>query len=112
MRRRYGETYRIVRAESGARALEALKELRLRGEEVAVILADHRMPQMTGIEDCDDAGLHVGRRRQAVLAARPRAVRPYRRARADRRDAGDLTVESEPGDTRFTVRIPYDAPAM
>ncbi|WP_370616892.1 ATP-binding protein [Mumia qirimensis] len=24
---------------------------------------------------------------------------------------GDLQVESEPGDTRFTVRIPYDAPA-
>ncbi|TNC48666.1 FAD-dependent oxidoreductase [Mumia zhuanghuii] len=55
LRRRYGEDYRIVRAESGDAALEALKELRLRGEEVAVILADHRMPRMTGIEFLEQA---------------------------------------------------------
>ena len=40
LRRRYGESYRIVRAESGESALEALRELKLRGDLVAVILAD------------------------------------------------------------------------
>ncbi len=55
LRRRYGDDYRIVRAESGPAALDALKELRLRGEEVAVILADHRMPLMTGIEFLEQA---------------------------------------------------------
>ncbi|GLZ35057.1 fused response regulator/thioredoxin-disulfide reductase [Lentzea sp. NBRC 105346] len=50
LRRRYGEHYRIVRSESGAQALEALREIRLRGEEVAALLADYRMPQMSGIE--------------------------------------------------------------
>jgi len=50
LRRQYGEHYRIVRAESGAQALEALREIKLRGEEVAALLADHRMPQMSGIE--------------------------------------------------------------
>src|SRR5215218_10380917 len=50
LRRKYGERYRIVRAESGPQALEALKELKLRGEPVAVLLADYRMPQMSGIE--------------------------------------------------------------
>ncbi len=50
LRHRYGEQHRIVRAESGAAALDALKEMRLRGDEVAVILADYRMPQMNGIE--------------------------------------------------------------
>ncbi|MEU5694409.1 FAD-dependent oxidoreductase [Actinosynnema sp. NPDC020468] len=50
LRRQYGEAYRIVRAESGAQALEALREIKLRGEEVAVLLADYRMPGMSGIE--------------------------------------------------------------
>jgi thioredoxin reductase (NADPH) len=50
LRRRYGEQYRIVRAESGAAALDALREMRLRGDEVALILADYRMPHLSGIE--------------------------------------------------------------
>jgi thioredoxin reductase (NADPH) len=50
LRRRYAEQCRILRAESGPQALEALRELKLRGEPVAVLLADYRMPQMSGIE--------------------------------------------------------------
>jgi thioredoxin reductase (NADPH) len=50
LRRRYGEHYRIVRAESGESALDALRQMKLRGDSVAVILADYRMPQMNGIE--------------------------------------------------------------
>jgi thioredoxin reductase (NADPH) len=50
LRRRYGDTYRIVRAESGEQALDALREMKLRGETVAVLLADYRMPQMSGLE--------------------------------------------------------------
>ncbi|BCL15954.1 FAD-dependent oxidoreductase [Micromonospora sagamiensis] len=50
MRRRYGDRYRVVRAGSGPSALETLRELKLRGEQVAVLVADYRMPEMTGIE--------------------------------------------------------------
>jgi thioredoxin reductase (NADPH) len=50
LRRRYGETYRVVRAESGASGLDALREIKLRGEQVAVLLADYRMPHMNGIQ--------------------------------------------------------------
>ncbi|WP_018683767.1 FAD-dependent oxidoreductase [Actinokineospora enzanensis] len=50
LRRKYGERYRIVRAESGDAALEALREIKLRGEQVAALLADYRMPGMSGIE--------------------------------------------------------------
>src|SRR6266511_3069132 len=50
LRRRYGERYRILRAESGGQALETLREVKLRGEPVALLLADYRMPQMSGIE--------------------------------------------------------------
>ncbi len=50
VRRRYGDRCRVVRAESGDAALEALREIKLRGEQVAVMLADYRMPRMNGIE--------------------------------------------------------------
>jgi thioredoxin reductase (NADPH) len=50
LRRRFGELYRIVRAESGEAALDALRQMKLRGDVVAVLLADYRMPEMNGIE--------------------------------------------------------------
>src|SRR3954452_20132025 len=55
LRRRYGQDHRIVRADSGADALTALKEIKLRGDQVAVLLADHRMPQMSGLEFLEQA---------------------------------------------------------
>ena len=50
LRRHYGANYRIVRAESGPDALETLAELKLRGDVVALFVADYRMPQMSGID--------------------------------------------------------------
>jgi thioredoxin reductase (NADPH) len=55
LRRKYGQEHRIVRAESGQEALEALRQMKLRGDMVAVILADYRMPQMNGIEFLEQA---------------------------------------------------------
>lgn len=49
LRRRYGEEFRVLRAESGRDALDALREIKLRGERAAVLLADHRMPEMDGV---------------------------------------------------------------
>ncbi|MFI8287918.1 response regulator [Streptomyces sp. ms191] len=69
LRRRYGGGYRVVRAESGESALEALRELKLRGDLVAVILADYRMPQMNGIEFLEQAlGVYPGARRVLLTA--------------------------------------------
>ena len=50
LRRRYAERYRVLRADSGAAALEALNGLKRRGDSVALLLVDQRMPQMTGVE--------------------------------------------------------------
>ena len=50
LRQRYAKSYRILSASSGQAALDLLDRLRERGEPVALLLADHRMPQMTGIE--------------------------------------------------------------
>jgi thioredoxin reductase (NADPH) len=69
LRQRYGSQYRIVRAETGAAALDALKELRLRGDEVAVILADYRMPQMNGVEFLEEAMNIYPMARRVLLTA-------------------------------------------
>src|SRR5580700_8123445 len=50
LRRKYAENYRILRADSGPAALDLLRKLEQRNEPVALLLADHRMPQMNGIE--------------------------------------------------------------
>ena len=50
LRRGFGERYRIVRAGSGEEALGALSELARRGEQVALLVADQRMPGLSGTD--------------------------------------------------------------
>jgi thioredoxin reductase (NADPH) len=50
LRREYGSEYRVIRADSGADALELLWELKRRGETSALMLVDQRMPAMSGVE--------------------------------------------------------------
>src|SRR6266545_290307 len=69
LRRRYGQGHKVVRAGSGAEALEALRELKLRGEPVAAMLADYRMPKMSGIEFLEAAMDLFPRARRALLTA-------------------------------------------
>ena len=69
LRRRYGNDYRILRADSGPAALEAIREVVLRGEQVAAILADYRIPQMSGIDFLEQAMDLVPHARRALLTA-------------------------------------------
>ncbi|GAA3929276.1 response regulator [Actinomadura viridis] len=69
LRRRYGRDYRVMRAGSGADALDALREIKLRGETVAAILADYRMPRMNGIEFLEQAMDLFPHARRALLTA-------------------------------------------
>jgi thioredoxin reductase (NADPH) len=50
LRRHYGRTYRVLTASGGAEAIETLRQLKLRGDRVAVVVSDQRMPDVTGDE--------------------------------------------------------------
>jgi thioredoxin reductase (NADPH) len=63
LRRGFGERYRIVRSGSGNEALDVLGELVRRGEQVALLVADQRMPGLSGTD-------YLVRARQIVPAAK------------------------------------------
>src|SRR5438270_5317215 len=69
LRRRYGQDYQVLRASSGDEALDALRELKLRGGRLAVMLADYRMPQMNGVEFLEQAMDLFPQARRALLTA-------------------------------------------
>jgi thioredoxin reductase (NADPH) len=55
LRSRYAKDYRILAAPSGAEALDAVRELTVRGDPVALFVVDQRMAAMTGIEFLTEA---------------------------------------------------------
>lgn len=69
LRQKYGRDYRIVKAESGALALEVLHQLKLRDETVALFVVDQRMPQMTGVEFLAQASPLFPEARKVLLTA-------------------------------------------
>ena len=69
LRARYGDQYRIVAANSGHDALEAVRQLTLRGSAVALFMVDQRMPQMTGIEFLSQAVELQADARRVLLTA-------------------------------------------
>src|SRR6266513_4768645 len=50
LRSQYGAEYRVIGSDSPERALEVLKQLKVRNDNVALLLADQRMPRMDGVE--------------------------------------------------------------
>jgi thioredoxin reductase (NADPH) len=69
LRGRFGEDYRVLRAGSGAEAEELMRELRRRGEALALVLADQRMPGMTGVELLEAARGVFPKAKRALLTA-------------------------------------------
>ncbi|GAX44876.1 response regulator receiver modulated FAD-dependent pyridine nucleotide-disulfide oxidoreductase [Tolypothrix sp. NIES-4075] len=69
LRQEYGDRFRILRADSGAGALEALEQLKLRNQPVALFLADQRMPHMSGVEFLEQALSMFPDAKRALLTA-------------------------------------------
>jgi thioredoxin reductase (NADPH) len=65
----YGVDFRVVRATSGSEALDLLARLVLRDDPVAMIVADQRMPRMTGTELLAQAREHAPDAKLVLLTA-------------------------------------------
>lgn len=50
LRSQYGAEYRVIGSDSPEKALDILKQLKVRSDSVALLLADQRMPRMNGVE--------------------------------------------------------------
>src|SRR5436189_6179575 len=72
LRRQYGDRYKVISADSGVSALEAVTQLKLRNDAVALFLVDQRMPRMSGVEFLEKA-----------LELYPDAKRAHTKAYAD-----------------------------
>jgi thioredoxin reductase (NADPH) len=49
LRSQYGAEYRVIGSDSPEGALDLLKQLKVRNDSVALLLADQRMPHMDGV---------------------------------------------------------------
>jgi thioredoxin reductase (NADPH) len=69
LRRGFGERFRIMRAGSGQEALELLQQLRTRGDQVALLVADQKMPGLSGTEYLVEARKLVPEAKRVLLTA-------------------------------------------
>lgn len=69
LKRRYGRDYRVLSAASGEDGVELLRQVSVRGEPVALLLADQRMPRMSGVEFLEAAVEYAPTARRAILTA-------------------------------------------
>jgi len=69
LRRHYADRYRVARAESGASAIDALRRFEERGDPIALVIADQRMPEVTGVEVLQQALRIVPDAKRVLLTA-------------------------------------------
>src|ERR1700688_1240967 len=69
LRSEYGAAYRVIGSDSPTGALELLKQLKVRNDSVALILADQRMPQMDGVTFLQEAMRMFPEAKRALLTA-------------------------------------------
>ncbi len=69
LRTQYGADYRVIGSESPEKALDILKQLKLRNDSVALMLADQRMPQMNGVEFLQEGMQIFPEAKRALLTA-------------------------------------------
>jgi thioredoxin reductase (NADPH) len=69
LRRGFGERFRVLRTTSGPEALDVLRQLRTRGDQVAMLIADQRMPGMPGTDYLVEARKVVPDAKRVLLTA-------------------------------------------
>src|ERR671911_253530 len=86
LRQQYGSRFRILKTDSGQKALELVKQLKLRNEPLALLLADQRMPQMSGVSLLEEVMNIFPEARRVLLTAyadTEAAIRSINKAKID-----------------------------
>jgi thioredoxin reductase (NADPH) len=69
LRTQYGAEYRVMGSDSPESALDILKQLKVRNDSVALLLADQRMPRMDGVHFLQEATRIYPDAKRALLTA-------------------------------------------
>jgi thioredoxin reductase (NADPH) len=69
LRRKYGKDYRVLGTDSGTEALDLLQQLKTRGDSLALMLADQRMPHVSGLDVLGQAMRLFPQAKRALLTA-------------------------------------------
>lgn len=69
LRYQYGERFRILSAQSGEQALDILERIELRSDSLALIIADQRMPKMTGLALLEKSAVLFPEAKRVLLTA-------------------------------------------
>src|SRR5436853_990220 len=69
LRRGFGDRYRILRAASGVEGLDLVRQVRTRGDQVALLIADQRMPGMAGTDYLVEARKLAPEAKRVLLTA-------------------------------------------
>ncbi|MBZ5644320.1 MAG: FAD-dependent oxidoreductase [Acidobacteriia bacterium] len=69
LRSQYGAEYRVIGSDSPEGALDLLKQLKVRSDTVALLLADQRMPRMDGVKFLQEAKEIYPEAKRALLTA-------------------------------------------
>src|ERR1700712_3272720 len=69
IRNQYRDEYKIAATESATEALEVVKELKLKNDEVAMFISDQRMPEMEGVTFFEKASIFFPAAKTVLLTA-------------------------------------------
>lgn len=86
LREHYGKRFRVLKAESGQKALQLLKQLKLRNEALALLLVDQRMPNLSGVDFLEHAMNIFPEAKRVLLTAyadTEAAIRSINKAKID-----------------------------
>jgi thioredoxin reductase (NADPH) len=80
LRSQYGADYRVIGSDSPEQRLQLLKELKVRSDNVVLLLADQRMPRMNGVEFLQEGMRIFPDTKRALLTAYAPAHSPTQRS--------------------------------
>src|SRR6516165_4590048 len=69
LRRKYGKDYRVLGVDSGGAAVDLLRQMKTRGDSLALLLCDQRMPVISGLEVLGQSMQLYPQAKRALLTA-------------------------------------------